>query len=51
MRYALRSLLFLCKHSSSVYLWYPKTLTVGYPCVGEIPSQKKMGLRGRFWMC
>lgn len=37
--------------SSSVYLWYPKTLTVGYPCVGQILSQNKMGLRGRFWMC
>lgn len=51
MRCALGSLLFLFKHSSSVYLWYPKTMTVGYSCMGEIPSQKMMGLRGRFWMC
>jgi hypothetical protein len=43
---ALRSLLFLLKLSFSVYLQCLKTPTAGYPCVGEIPSQK-MELRGK----
>lgn len=50
MRCALESLLFLLKHSSSVYLRYPKTLTIENPCMGEFLFQK-MGLKGRFVMC